>query len=206
MAGCVSGLGLYNVANVRNEVVLKKLCGQSSVFDSVRCKNLGKEVAFPLLSGSYSCRHVSLRTKQRLVVMNNMSYSSAEPQPDGAVTTVLKEGNDSIVGNDVKVLDATKELKIDNDGSNGGDIFDGSDGNGKYGGGGGGSGGSDGDDNEENDYEEKEFGPLMKFDEVMKEVEARGAQLPLDMLEAAKNGGIRKVILLRYLDLQVLLD
>ncbi|CAH8283792.1 unnamed protein product [Eruca vesicaria subsp. sativa] len=44
------------------------------------------------------------------------------------------------------------------------------------------------------DYEEKEFGPLLKFEEVMRETEARGATLP-----AAKTFGIRKLILLRYL-------
>ncbi|CAB4315024.1 unnamed protein product [Prunus armeniaca] len=42
----------------------------------------------------------------------------------------------------------------------------------------------------------------MKFEEVMKETEARGASLPSDMIEAAKSVGIRKVLLLRYLDLQ----
>ena len=45
----------------------------------------------------------------------------------------------------------------------------------------------------------------MKFEEVMKMTEARGATLPSDMLEAAKSVGIRKLLLLRYLDLQVML-
>uniref|UniRef100_A0A803QGR4 RNase H type-1 domain-containing protein n=1 Tax=Cannabis sativa TaxID=3483 RepID=A0A803QGR4_CANSA len=40
------------------------------------------------------------------------------------------------------------------------------------------------------------------LEEVMKETEARGVTLPSDMLEAAKSVGIRKVLLLRYLDLQ----
>lgn len=69
--------------------------------------------------------------------------------------------------------------------------------NGGNGGGGGGGGDYD-------DYEEAEFGPIMKFDEVMKEAEARGATLPPDMLEAAKSIGIRKLLLLRYLDSQVI--
>lgn len=42
----------------------------------------------------------------------------------------------------------------------------------------------------------------MKFEEVMKEIEARGVELPADMMEAAKSIGIRKMFLLRYLDLQ----
>lgn len=68
---------------------------------------------------------------------------------------------------------------------------------------GGGNGGGGGDDAD--DYEEAEFGPIMKFEEVMKEAEARGATLPNDMLEAAKSVGIRRLLLLRYLELQVIL-
>ena len=62
-------------------------------------------------------------------------------------------------------------------------------------------GGGDGGDGE--DAEGEEFGPLLKFDEVMKESEARGVELPLDMIEAAKTTGLRKEFLLRYLALQV---
>ncbi|OMO58286.1 hypothetical protein CCACVL1_25503 [Corchorus capsularis] len=80
--------------------------------------------------------------------------------------------------------------KIDGDGGGednggGGDSF------------GGGGGGGDGDDEEE-----REFGPILKFEEVMKEAEARGVKLPSDMMEAAKSNGLRKLFLLRYLDLQ----
>ncbi|XP_009622878.1 protein RETICULATA-RELATED 1, chloroplastic [Nicotiana tabacum] len=59
-----------------------------------------------------------------------------------------------------------------------------------------GGGGDDG------DYDEEEFGPIVKFDEVIKEAEKRGASLPCDMLEAAKTTGLRSLILSRYLDLQ----
>ncbi|KAK3205817.1 hypothetical protein Dsin_019863 [Dipteronia sinensis] len=69
-----------------------------------------------------------------------------------------------------------------------------------FGSGGGGGGGGDG--GEGGDHEEDEFGPIMKFEEVMKETEARGVTLPSDMVEAAKTTGIRKMFLLRYLDLQ----
>ncbi|XWS71526.1 hypothetical protein CRYUN_Cryun03dG0145300 [Craigia yunnanensis] len=74
-------------------------------------------------------------------------------------------------------------------------------------GGGGGDNGGDnsfggGDDGEGDDEEEREFGPILKFDEVMKEAEARGVKLPSDMMEAARSNGIRKLFLLRYLDLQ----
>ncbi|KAK6936150.1 Protein RETICULATA-related, partial [Dillenia turbinata] len=66
----------------------------------------------------------------------------------------------------------------------------------------GGGGGDDDDDREGEDADEAEFGPVMKFEEVMEEMKRRGAALPLDMLEAAKTVGFLKVILLRYLDLQ----
>ncbi|XP_062105247.1 protein RETICULATA-RELATED 1, chloroplastic [Humulus lupulus] len=66
------------------------------------------------------------------------------------------------------------------------------------GGGGNGGGGGEGD----GDGEEKEFGQIMKFEEVMKEAESRGVKLPSDMVEAAKSIGIRKAFLSRYLDLQ----
>lgn len=70
--------------------------------------------------------------------------------------------------------------------------------NGDYGRGGGGGGGEGGDE------DEKEFGPLLKFEDVMRETEKHGATLPSDLLEAAKTTGIRELILMRYLELQVL--
>lgn len=195
MAGCVSGFGLSHAVNVRNEAVLGKTWSQSSVFCNVRFKMLLKEL---------SLGHVSMETKQRrLVVMsNNVSESSAEPQSGVATSVETKEGNVGSVGKDVKVLENNNEIITDSDGNGGNGKFNNGEGGG---GGGGGSGNGNGDDSEQNDYEETEFGPIMKFEEVMKEVEARGASLPSDMFEAAKIVGIRKLLLLRYLDLQVLL-
>ncbi|CAK7324695.1 unnamed protein product [Dovyalis caffra] len=66
--------------------------------------------------------------------------------------------------------------------------------------GGGGGGGRDGGDSEE----DKEFGPILKFEDVMKEKETRGVELPADMLEAAKSAGIIQLFLLRSPDLQFL--
>ncbi|KZV53406.1 hypothetical protein F511_10192, partial [Dorcoceras hygrometricum] len=81
----------------------------------------------------------------------------------------------------------------------GGDFIDGSggngNGNGKFSGGG-------GDSSEGDSVEEEEFGPILKFEEVILEAEARGISLPADMLEAARTVGLRKVFLLRYLELQ----
>ncbi|KAH9736198.1 protein RETICULATA [Citrus sinensis] len=190
MAGCVSGFGgLSHVVNVRNEVVLGKIWSQSSVFCKVRFKKFVKEVYLP---------HVSVKGKQmRLVAMStNMSESSAELQSGVASSVERKEGNVGSVGKDVKVLENDYEIKTGSDGNGGNGRFN------NGGGGGGGSGGGNGDDSEQNDYEEREFGPIMKFEEVMKEVEARGASLPSDMFEAAKSVGIRKLLLLRYFDLQ----
>ncbi|EES11134.1 hypothetical protein SORBI_3006G152000 [Sorghum bicolor] len=67
----------------------------------------------------------------------------------------------------------------------------------------GGNGGKDGGGGEDDDdYEEAEFGPLLGFDEVLRLAAARGVVLPGDMMEAAKDAGIREVLLLRYFDLQ----
>ncbi|KEH38921.1 protein RETICULATA-RELATED 1, chloroplastic [Medicago truncatula] len=65
------------------------------------------------------------------------------------------------------------------------------------------NGGGNGDDGggEEEDGDE-EFGPLLNFEAVMKEAEARGVKLPSDMEEAARVTGIREMFLLRYLELQ----
>lgn len=99
-----------------------------------------------------------------------------------------------------------RELEPELDGGGGDDGgINGGNGDGGDGGGGGGEGGDDGEEDEADKAEEKEFGPILKFDEVMKETERRGITLPEDMLEAAKSVGIRKLFLLRYLDLQVCL-
>ncbi|KAJ6830828.1 protein RETICULATA, chloroplastic-like [Iris pallida] len=100
-----------------------------------------------------------------------------------------------------------KEENVDLDAGNGGSGYSsGSSGNGKFppggGGGGGGDGGGNRDDNKDDNGEEHEFGPLLKYDDIVKEVEARGTSLPADMLEAAKSTGIQKVLLDRYLDMQ----
>ncbi|GFQ08060.1 hypothetical protein PHJA_002950000 [Phtheirospermum japonicum] len=64
------------------------------------------------------------------------------------------------------------------------------------GGGGGGEGG-------EGEGDEEEFGPIMKYDEVLIEAERRGrCSASLTLLEAAKSMGLRRLILSRYLDLQ----
>ena len=188
MAGGSSSVGF-----LRNEVVLGKMWSQGVVVESVRVRNVVKVVALPVL-----CR------KNRRVVVANVSKSNplGESQSGVASISVSKEGGNSdsgsVVGKDIRILETGFEVKADIDGSGGGDVLGGS-GNGSFSSGGGGGGGGDGGD----DKEEDEFGPILKFEEVMKETEARGVSLPSDMLEAAKSVGIRKLLLLRYLDLQV---
>lgn len=202
MAGCSSSFGASNVVISRNEVILRNMWSQNFIFDGVRFRTSAKEVALPIFWGKSSFRNrvdsFSVKNDWNFVVM-----SMSQPQPEwqsglGAVT-VSNEGGDAAVGKETRILESEDGVKTDNDG-NEREVLDGSGGNGKYpnGRGGGGGGNGDGEDGEE----EEEFGPIMKFEEVMKETEARGASLPLDMLEAAKSVGIRKVLLLRYLDLQ----
>ncbi|KHN34108.1 hypothetical protein glysoja_045021 [Glycine soja] len=133
-----------------------------------------------------------------------MSQPSAEAELESAVSSIgLSEGGgDSVLRKDQETRDSESDSKIDRDDDNG-VVLDGSGGNGSFGSGGAGDGSGGGGSNDDgNDNEEEEFGPILKYDEVMRETEARGATLPLDMIEAAKSVGIRKVLLLRYLDLQ----
>ncbi|XP_014497258.1 protein RETICULATA-RELATED 1, chloroplastic [Vigna radiata var. radiata] len=75
-----------------------------------------------------------------------------------------------------------------------------------FGGGGGGDGdaggGGGGGDGDRDGGGDEEFGPLLNFEAVMRESEARGVKLPGDMVEAARVTGIREMFLLRYLELQ----
>ncbi|KAI5325736.1 hypothetical protein L3X38_034810 [Prunus dulcis] len=198
MAGCSSSFGISNVVTLRNEVVLRKMWSQNLIFDGVRFRNDAKEVALPVFCRNNRFRHgvnsFSVKKDRNFMVMS-MSQPQAESHSELGAATVSNEGADVILGKETRILENEYRSKTENG------VLDGSGGDGKYtngrGGGGGGGGDDDGDDKEE-----EEFGPLMKFEEVMKETEARGASLPSDMIEAAKSVGIRKVLLLRYLDLQ----
>ncbi|KAJ9185267.1 hypothetical protein P3X46_004921 [Hevea brasiliensis] len=197
MAGCPSSFGLSNALNAQDEVCMRSW--KPMLHNYVGFKTLVREVTFHAW-----VRHVSVKN-QRFLVWNSQTLSEQQSGV-GKSVVVKNEGVESVVGKDVKILEKGNELETDVGGS-GGNRFDGSGGNGKYpsgGGGGGGSGGSgSGEDGEREDKgEEEEFGPIMKFDEVIKETEAQGASLPSDMLEAAKIVGIRRLLLLRYLDLQ----
>ncbi|XP_057512182.1 protein RETICULATA, chloroplastic-like [Actinidia eriantha] len=184
MACCSSSIRLSLHVSLQDEVVLGTVRSQNGMIPNFRAINWSKKSRHLLCS----------KRKQRLVVAN-ASNSGSEPQSGVVVTVNTNEGDGGSNGKDFGALEAN--YKLTDSGSDGVDVFDdGNNGNGKFLGGGGGWGGEGGGE------EEQEFGPIMKFEEVMKETKARGASLPMDMLEAAKSVGIRKVLLLRYLDLQ----
>ncbi|RRT70357.1 hypothetical protein B296_00034124 [Ensete ventricosum] len=106
---------------------------------------------------------------------------SAEVNSGRLDLSSLKESGDVSVKKVSGNIESDDRVDLDH-GSGSMDFPSGSGGNGKFPPGGG--GGDDGDNSD--DYKEEEFGPLLKYEEVIKEVEARGASLPSDMLEAAK--------------------
>ncbi|GMP85564.1 hypothetical protein CsSME_00038664 [Camellia sinensis var. sinensis] len=185
MAGCSSSIRFSLHVGLQNEVVS----------GTVRNQNL-KIADIRIISCSMKSRDFLYnKRKQRLVVVNALN-SDSEPQ-SGVVETIFSKESDGggSVGKDFGVLEANYVPETSCGG--GGD----DNGNGKVLGGGGGGGGG-GDNEGDDDKEEDEFGPIMKFEEVIKEAEARGVSLPVDMLEAAKSVGIQRVLLIRYLDLQ----
>ncbi|XP_058739684.1 protein RETICULATA, chloroplastic-like [Vicia villosa] len=198
MAGCSSNFGVARVVSLGKESVLRKNVNQYSSFRSMMFLN---EAAFPSIcvnkcgGGSYA----SIQKKKMFLTMC-MSQSSAESQPSVTRIELSNEGGDSNVGKELEILDSVSDSRSVGNESNG-VVFDGSGGNGSFGNGGVGGGGGGGDDDGD-EKEEGEFGPMLKYDEVLRETEARGVTLPSDMLEAAKNVGIPKLLLLRYLDLE----
>ncbi|GAB4833869.1 hypothetical protein Ancab_032117 [Ancistrocladus abbreviatus] len=137
------------------------------------------------------------KNRNRLLVVNSIK---PQDKPEVGVGSITVSGGEDAhsVGNDVRILEDGYVPKCDYE-DGGGDVSDGNGGKGKSWGGG---GDHDGNGNEDKDKEEEEFGPIMKFEEVIRETQSRGASLPADMLEAAKSVGIRRMLLLRYLDLQ----
>ncbi|KAJ0258833.1 Protein RETICULATA [Hirschfeldia incana] len=184
MAGCAMNCQFSSAVKLRNNIASLRLRNGDFAFGG-----LVKEMKVPVLR---------IKEQRSRLLIVNMSQSPVEPLSNVVVaaTEPTKEEGGTILG------------KGENAGSLGTDepeklvVSDGGFNNGGGGGGDGGGGGGGGGEGGEEDYEEKEFGPLLKFEEVMRETEARGATLPSDMLESAKTFGIRKLILLRYLDLQ----
>ncbi|CAH8392628.1 unnamed protein product [Eruca vesicaria subsp. sativa] len=184
MAGCAMNCQFSIAVKLRHDITSLRIRNRDFVFGG-----LVKEMKVPVL-------RIKEQKGSRLLMVN-MSQSPVEPLSSSVVavteqTKGVEEGGSILgKGDNVGSLGTDEPPKLVSDGGGGGN-----------GGGGGGNGGEGEGDGGEEDYEEKEFGPLLKFEEVMRETEARGATLPSDMLEAAKTFGIRKLILLRYLDLQ----
>ncbi|KAK9690135.1 hypothetical protein RND81_09G107200 [Saponaria officinalis] len=111
----------------------------------------------------------------------------------GAARFVVK----SVVPDEIRVLEEVQMPKVDL----GGKVPPDNGGSGGGGDGGSGGGGGDGGGNEE-DGEGMEFGPMMKLEDVMRESEKVGVNLPDDIIQAAKTTGIPQVLLMRYLELQ----
>ncbi|XP_021278107.1 protein RETICULATA-RELATED 1, chloroplastic isoform X2 [Herrania umbratica] len=125
------------------------------------------------------------------IMFTNRRWTLHCVRPDSTGNTVSSslEGENGDFDGESRVLEVGFDDQPNIDGGCGGDSRDGD----SFGGGGGGEG---------DDEAEREFGPILKFEEVMKEAEARRVKLPSDMMEIAKSNGIRKLFLLRYLDLQ----
>ncbi|KAK8601707.1 hypothetical protein V6N12_051535 [Hibiscus sabdariffa] len=131
----------------------------------------------------------------RLTFTNRVvAVHCVRPDSTGNASSSL-EGVKGNFDDEPRVLEIGNCDQLKNDFGGGGDGGNG--GGGSFGGGDGGEGGNEGDNEDE-----REFGPILKFEDVMKEANARGVELPSDMLEAAKSNGLRKLFLLRYLDLQ----
>ncbi|MED6172326.1 hypothetical protein PIB30_049053 [Stylosanthes scabra] len=194
MAGCSSNFGVAHVVSVRRESVSMKLGNQDSSLGGLRFMGVLKESAFPVICLNKCNR--SMRKKETFFIM---SMSPLESQSTVTTIKVSEGGGDSVVDNDHKFGDS-----VTNSDDNNTVLIDSSNGNGSFGSGGrgDGSGGGGGSDDDGGNNEEDEFGPILKYEEVMRETQARGATLPSDMLDAAKTVGIRKVLLLRYLDMQ----
>ncbi|XP_025695353.1 protein RETICULATA, chloroplastic isoform X1 [Arachis hypogaea] len=195
--GCSSNFGVAHAVSVRRESVLMKLVSQDSSLDRLSFRGVLKESAFPIICLNKCNR--SLRKKKTFFIMS-MSQLPPESQSDVTTIKVSEGGGESVMDNDHKFGDS-----LTNRDDNNRVVIDSSGGNGSFGGGGAGDGsggGGGGSDDDGGNKEEDEFGPILKYEEVMRETQARGATLPSDMLEAAKTVGIRKVLLLRYLDMQ----
>lgn len=188
---CSAGIGQSHFVKLKKESV-SRLRSSNLMLGKLNGFNRGKKArSFKYLG----------RNKPRLLLMN-MSNADGQPPVEAKVETFTKETFVSSSKNDDSITESNYSIRttIDKDRCEG-DVVNGNGGNGRFSGGGGGGNGGGGDDGG-NDPEEEEFGPLLKLEEVIRESEARGAKLPADMLAAAQSIGIRKVLLLRYLDLQ----
>nr|XP_019705615.1 protein RETICULATA-RELATED 1, chloroplastic [Elaeis guineensis] len=143
----------------------------------------------------------SKKTKGSSEIRSELQHPDEADSTDTRIT-IPQEGGDASLKKEACVLKSNYHPNLDF-GNGGMDHPDGSGGNGKFPPGRrGGDGGRNDGDHEKNNGEDDEFGPILKFNEVIGEAEKQGVSLPSDMLEDAKTVGIQKVLLLRYLELQ----
>lgn len=203
MALCASSIGLCNPVyllddcNVGADFV--KRCSENMIVEvkesgGSRSPKFGYRIS---ITKAFFPRCMSNRRKQKYEIRNTLVPQEVAPESADPPVGMAPKEQLHVSGVKDSLASETGSLPELDHGNSGGDSLGGNGGNGKFPPGGGGGG-----EHEENDEEEKEFGPLMKFEEVMREVEKRGATLPSDMLEAAKTIGIREKLLLRYLDSQ----
>ncbi|CAN1275499.1 Protein RETICULATA, chloroplastic [Linum perenne] len=192
MASCPSGFGLSQALNLHKDAAFRRMwCPTPTIATPLRLNT----------SPANNLTLFSVKRPRLVVVMSSVSdpkdRNPSSPSSGAAEVIIRDESTESGgSGKTNGLLGSEGELLTDS-GSGGNGNFPGSGGGA---GGGGGGGDCDGDDGEKG--EEDEFGPILKFEEVIRETQARGATLPADMLEAAKSEGIRKLLLFRYLDLQ----
>ncbi|KAI3443054.1 uncharacterized protein J3R85_000414 [Psidium guajava] len=202
MASYSSRVASLQRGSLEKRLVLKRVCSCKLMPGNYVLKRSVNGVALSLHSKA-SVRRCSMQKMEKFVVVMSVSQPQGESQSVGTVNTAISEGKEAsgVAGKSLRIVEDDYELMTDRTG-NGGDGFGGNGGNGGFSNGSGGHGSGGGDGDEGNDKEEEEFGPIMKFEEVMRETKVRGATLPPDMLEAAKSVGLRKVLLERFLDLQ----
>ncbi|XP_072997915.1 protein RETICULATA, chloroplastic-like [Typha latifolia] len=140
------------------------------------------------------------RKRKWIIETTSEMQQPVEVESNATTTTVLRTEGDASLNKEIIVPESNCHPELDF-GNGGKDNTNGSSGGGNIPPGGGGGGGANGDERSDN-REEDEFGPVLNFEEVMREVKKRGASLPADMLEAAKTVGIQEVFLFRYLDMQ----
>lgn len=124
--------------------------------------------------------------------------SSSGVETSGLVACRCSYGEAVVAGKEESKALVEVEVEVASGGGNGNGKAGGGGGGGGQGGGGSGGGGEGGEDGEE-----KEFGVLLNAEEVARELEKAGVVLPADMAEAANRLGIRKLLLSRYIELQV---
>ncbi|KAK9168308.1 hypothetical protein Syun_000448 [Stephania yunnanensis] len=191
----LSRVDLYKVSDLLSEINSRRQCGRNSKSGNVEFRGFAKAEGLPISSRYKRRRHVVQSLENNFEAETGVERRSGYESGEKVGVGLNEEGGEPLVRK-CKTVETSFTPEIGSNG--GGGSVGGDDGDGRFRGGGGGGGG----DNEEDNQEEKEFGPILKFEEVIKEVDARGASLPSDMLEAAKANGIRKIILDRYLDLQ----